>query len=64
MLTTETSSASDDNGLPNIVFSYQWVGDANGTSTDIPIGATLDVLPFFNVVRMVRQSHVMVHKTW
>ena len=34
-LTAGTSAISDDNGLTNAVFSYQWVLSANGADTDI-----------------------------
>ena len=38
-LTAGTSSISDDNGLTNVVFNYQWVRRAGGADTDIS-GAT------------------------
>ena len=38
-LTAGTSAISDDNGLTNVVFSYQWVRSAGGADTDIS-GAT------------------------
>ena len=38
-LTAETSAISDDNGLTNSTFNYQWVRSADGTDTDIS-GAT------------------------
>ena len=38
-LTAGTSAISDDNGLANATFNYQWVRSANGTDTDIS-GAT------------------------